>query len=637
MLSPLPMQRATLYLLYEDVPAAALLLAQLGIFDPSREMQSELDEDPNRRYRELFQSAHAHVQKSLSHLQLEPNPAPGPEESPPILREAELEELNERLARIWRECSAREEMQRQLEEQSRELQHLTKALEEYASMDVDLDLLHGRLRFLDVRIGTVSSADVSRLRAALGLIEYSLTVLGRSRDVAHVAVAGLNGSEDQVITVLEAASFRRWEIPPGFRDHPRNVRRDLRARAERIAETRRQLSQALEQDRARHGGTLAAAAQALGRSAPYAQLSENVRRRGSLAQIGGWVPKDQTDHLHHTLEQRLPGRFVLESRDPDPHEHPLVPSALRYPRLLRPFAALVRNYGVPRYGELDPTWLFAITFVAMFGMMFGDIGHGSVIALTGLVLRKRIGGFAPFVIAAGIASIVFGFVYGSVFGFEEVIHALWMSPISDPILMLKVALGWGIGFVLLATAISVRNRMVQRQFKEALLEGNGLAGLAFYAAMLMGAYRWAGQHQLDPIDQAMVAAPLFLILVHKWHQYRAPTGERMLVVFIEGFETFMSYVTNTLSFLRVAAFALNHVALAVAVFTLAQMMGNFGHWLTVVLGNLFILILEGAIVAIQVLRLEYYEGFARFFSGDGREFRPLTLAATPSAFGPTDA
>ena len=92
---------------------------------------------------------------------------------------------------------------------------------------------------------------------------------------------------------------------------------------------------------------------------------------------------------------------------------------------------------------------------------------------------------------------------------------------------------------------------------------------------------------------------------------------------MEGFETVLSFVSNTLSFLRVAAFSLNHVALAIAVFTLASMLGSAGHWITIVLGNLFIMVLEGAIVAIQTMRLEYYEGFSRFFAGEGREFRPL--------------
>ncbi len=106
-----------------------------------------------------------------------------------------------------------------------------------------------------------------------------------------------------------------------------------------------------------------------------------------------------------------------------------------------------------------------------------------------------------------------------------------------------------------------------------------------------------------------------------------------MVVFIEGFEALMNYIANTLSFLRVAAFSLNHAALAMAVLTLAAMMGMVGHGLMVVLGNLFILVLEGAIVAIQVLRLEYYEGFSRYFRGDGREFRPLTLPPQTRPYG----
>ena len=119
--------------------------------------------------------------------------------------------------------------------------------------------------------------------------------------------------------------------------------------------------------------------------------------------------------------------------------------------------------------------------------------------------------------------------------------------------------------------------------------------------------------------------PLAVILAYQWHHLDATLGEKIIVVFIEGFETLLGFIANTLSFLRVAAFSLNHVALAIAVFTIANMLGPTGHWITVVLGNHFILVLEGAIVTIQVLRLEYYEGFSRFFNGDGREFRPLTM------------
>ena len=102
--------------------------------------------------------------------------------------------------------------------------------------------------------------------------------------------------------------------------------------------------------------------------------------------------------------------------------------------------------------------------------------------------------------------------------------------------------------------------------------------------------------------------------------------EKLLISLIETYEVLISYLSHSLSFLRVAAFTLNHSALAIALFTLASMTDGSGHWLTIILGNVFILILEGAIVAIQVLRLEYYEGFSRYFNANGYLFEPLELS-----------
>ena len=202
-----------------------------------------------------------------------------------------------------------------------------------------------------------------------------------------------------------------------------------------------------------------------------------------------------------------------------------------------------------------------------------------------------------------------------------------MSPLSDPMLMLKLAFAWGVGFILLATLITIRNNLVDRRYAEALFDNKGVAGMLLYLGMLFAGYRWFSTNSFGWLEQAVLLVPMLTILVYKWQHIKAPFGERSLVVAIEGFESLMTYVSNTLSFLRVAAFSLNHVALAVAVFTLADMMGTTGHWITVVLGNLFILVLEGGIVIIQVLRLEYFEGFSRFFRGDGREFRPLELSS----------
>jgi V/A-type H+-transporting ATPase subunit I len=163
----------------------------------------------------------------------------------------------------------------------------------------------------------------------------------------------------------------------------------------------------------------------------------------------------------------------MSAREPLPEERFEVPSVMHSHRLLKPFVALVKTYGIPRYGEFDPTILFAITFVLMYGMMFGDIGHGAVIAVAGILMRGLLKHFTTFVVAVGCSSVVFGFLYGSIFGYEHVIHPVWMSPLSDPMLMLTLALYWGIGFIVLAIILTIINRIVDGDYKEALLERKG--------------------------------------------------------------------------------------------------------------------------------------------------------------------
>ncbi len=261
---------------------------------------------------------------------------------------------------------------------------------------------------------------------------------------------------------------------------------------------------------------------------------------------------------------------------------------------------------MPRYGEFDPTWLFAISFVLMFGMMFGDVGHGLVFVGAAWWFRDLLKQFTPFVIAAGISSTLFGFSYAQT---------------RNP----------GIGFIVLISLIAIYNRLATENYIAAIFDNNGVLTLAFYLALVVGGHGVYENGEFGLSAAVIVALSLGLLAIYRWKHIKASIGERALVVFIETFETLTSYVSNTLSFLRVAAFSLNHVALAIAVFTLAEMMDITGHIITLILGNVFILVLEGGIVIIQTLRLEYYEGFSRFFYGDGREFQPLQLRGSKLA------
>lgn len=627
MLWPQPMQRIHIQVLREDAPHAALALAETGFFDPepNQALNEQLPESPSEQYRETYRTARARLDKILSCCGAAVQPHLNPEIQ--VVEQAELERANERLGELWRELSTKEERLHRLQEERKGSENLLETLDKFSNLDLDLGLLQGQRRFLDVHLGTLPSNNLQRLTEAAGLAGYFLKIFLETEETAYVVVAGPKGhQQEELARLLDAAGFHPLSVPTEFRAHPEKVRSGLEHRLTRIDNELGALRSEMSERAHHYGDELRFLAETLDLAEPLAELTEALRGRGGLSLISGWVPRKEVAGLHTVLEGALSHPFVLNARDPFPDERSRVPSFVRHSGLLKPFAVLVKNYGVPRYGEVDPTVLFAITFVAMFGMMFGDVGHGLVFTAIGLgLVGTKLRSFVPCVVGAGLSSTLFGFLYGSVFGFEEWIHPVWVAPLSDPMLMLTVALYWGVGFILVMNLLTVINRVNDHLWADAFLDSKGLAGGLLYVGGLVLGQRWFTGEPVTWFNWLSALVPLAVILGYSWHHHRAALGERILVVFMEGFETLLGYIANTLSFLRVAAFSLNHVALAIAVFTLASMMGSTGHLITVILGNIFIMVLEGAIVAIQVLRLEYYEGFSRFFGGEGREFCPLKL------------
>jgi V/A-type H+-transporting ATPase subunit I len=341
--------------------------------------------------------------------------------------------------------------------------------------------------------------------------------------------------------------------------------------------------------------------------------------------MAGWVPRREIAALRSTLAQRFQGRYWLDLREPLAGEAAEVPSLVRYPRWLGPFVPMVKSYGIPRYGEFDPALPFALTWLLLFGAMFGDVGQGAVIAALAAALHRRLGSLAWVGVAAGAVSMLFGLAYGSVFGYEGVIAPLWLSPLHDPTRVLILAVGFGVGFIVFTLLVNAGNRLAAGRVGEALFDASGLAGLLFYLGAVGSIAHFAGVADFGATPWVLAGIGLALIAAFKWHEAQNGFAERILVTLIESLEAGISLFANTLSFMRVAAFSLNHVALALAIFTLAGGLDRLGHGLTLVLGNAVIILLEGGIVAIQALRLMYYEGFSRFFSGDGREFVPLRI------------
>jgi V/A-type H+-transporting ATPase subunit I len=619
------MKHVRLLVLTEDLPHASLALAEHRGFhaDERPPEATELAGLPGRGYRDLYQQARARLDKIAK---LMPLPGDADLAEVRVVGQEELAATNEWLGEIWEACSRYEEQFRALDDEERLIREQQSALQNFENLNIDLGMLRSKTRFLDFYVGIVPRVNVRQLEGALGLADHLLYQYMVTGEDAHVVIVGPTGEkETPLASVLSSAGFQHLPIPAELDHQPQVMRDELKRRREGTERERDTLNRQLRDWSSGFMQRLEQARQALMLAEPLVSLDPSIRSKGHLAHLAGWVPARQVSDLERRLGEALTQPFELTSRDPRPDERRLVPTVPVRSRLLEPFAMLVKQYGIPQYGEVDPTPLFAVTFLLMFGSMFGDVGQGAVIAAAAWWLRAKLGRFYLFGVMAGLSSIVFGFLFGSIFGYEHVLPALWMSPLQDPILMLTIALGWGVLFLVMACTLAIYNRLVIHNWSGAVVGHHGLVNLVFYLALIWGGLNLAAGRGFGEAPALLVAAALGLLAWHGWRQLDAPVGEKVLVVFIETLETIIGYVSNTLSFLRVAAFSLNHVALAIAIFTLAEMMGAFGHLVTIVIGNLFMIVLEGGIVMIQVLRLEFYEGFARYFSGDGHEFAPLKL------------
>ncbi|MCK5731455.1 MAG: V-type ATP synthase subunit I, partial [Tenericutes bacterium] len=302
--------------------------------------------------------------------------------------------------------------------------------------------------------------------------------------------------------------------------------------------------------------------------------------------------------------------------------------------------------GLPSYSSIDPTPILAVTYSLLFGMMFGDLGQGLVLALFGLLMYKKfkiqLGAIA---IRIGLVSAFFGFLYGSFFGNEEILTPIftnWLGfngkiiEVMDPeftmtLLITTVMLGSVliISSIIINMIISIK----KKKYAELLFSQNGVAGIVFYLFILIalalqfvnGVSAFNGLTVLFfviiPLSLIVLKHPLDR-LMHGNTMFPEKIGGFIIEGFFELFEVILSYITNTLTFLRVGGFILAHAGMMLVVYTLMEMSGSIvGQTAILVLGNLFVMGLEGLIVGIQVLRLEFYEMFSRYFEGDGIPFR----------------
>ncbi len=361
----------------------------------------------------------------------------------------------------------------------------------------------------------------------------------------------------------------------------------------------------------------------------------------------GWMTEKDALAFRNDIQNDEKIFCLMEDQKAPATQKP--PTKLRNPKLFKPFEMYVKMYGLPAYNEMDPTWFVAITYSFIFGAMFGDVGQGLVLFLGGLFLYKtKKMDLAGIISCAGVFSVFFGFMYGSFFGFEDVLKAIWLKPMNQmmdvPLVgrlnaVFVIAIGFGMFIILICMVFNIINSIRRGDTEKTWFDSNAVAGLVFYGSIVLtiGLFISGKKLPAAAILVIMFGVPLLLMflkepltnLVEKKSEI-LPEQKGMFFVqsFFELFEVLLSYLSNTLSFLRIGAFAVSHAAMMEVVLMLAGATnGGSPNWVVVVLGNIFVCAMEGLIVGIQVLRLEYYEIFSRFYAGNGREFKPFMKAA----------
>lgn len=355
-----------------------------------------------------------------------------------------------------------------------------------------------------------------------------------------------------------------------------------------------------------------------------------------------WILKNNVEKFKKSMESLSGVAYDISHSDETGRITP--PVKLKNNRFFRVFESFVSMYGLPSYKGIDVTGFVAVTYTLIFGIMFGDLGQGFVLAVCGLLAWKRKGiPLGKLLILCGISSMFFGFIFGSVFGYEELLDPVYKAigmngkpfEVMDSInIVLLISIGIGVVLIITSMLLNIYECIKKAAYGEALFSNNGLAGILVYSSGVLAAYEFMSGKSLLPggvIITVMLIGLLLLFIkeiligIIDGHQDWKPKSKSDFIMqnFFELIEYILSYFSNTVSFLRVGAFVLVHAGMMMVVFSLA---GESKNIIIIAIGNIVVIALEGLLTGIQALRLEFYEMFSHFFEGNGRPFLSVEQA-----------
>lgn len=520
------------------------------------------------------------------------------------------------------------------------------------------------LTFLSLRIGKIDPSVLDELIFNIG---ERAVIIPLGEDKSRIMAATSKKGRFALDTELKKFGFVPLEIAKDFKGVPDDVLQNLKQQSE---EAKIELDNII-QNRTNYGkehkteilnllGCFSIGLQ-------VQQVKDRLESTQLVYRLTGWIPATDSRSVMKELDDITEGRIAIRIYNPkevpsvrDDKEQ--VPVKLTHGKFVSSFERMIISYGSPLYGAIDPTPFVAFFFTLLFGIMFGDAGQGLVFVLIGILLTTNVikwfptwNKFGPIFIAIGCSSTIMGILTGEFFANSEILvpvsrfisglfgeprdHILHLMPSAGTIdkLFIFFLFTLGVGFIInsIGLIINIVNQFSQKKVGKALFGKTGLCGALFFWYVVFMAIRIAA-FKIPPfwLDWVIIGITLFgVFMAHPLE--RLVSGHRPVfengfgISLIEGvveiLEVVSSYLSNSVSFLRVGAFALAHAVLGFIIFSMSELAGGAGGLLITIIGNVIVIVLEGMIVAIQVIRLQYYEFFSKFFSETGREFKPFTF------------
>jgi len=576
------------------------------------------------------------------------------------------EELTEKICSV---IDSLRERKTKLEQENNRIRETINEVQAFSKMNMPFSELE-QLSYLTLRLGRLDSKDHAALREELGDRAVVIPIGEGNRVLAASSKKGRFALDSS----LKKFSFEPVAVPKDHVGVPAEMLVSLEEQR-KILEKEIQIVD-LEKERVKQSEELNIRLLILSWNTALTieVIKSKFTATENLYHFSGWTPAETAADISTDLFKITGGRVAIKAYSPEEvssvqEGREKVPVAMKHSAFVKGFEGVVFSYGAPLYGTIDPTPLVAVFFTILFGLMFGDIGQGFVLLLAGLLTSKKgLKVFSKFksysvpLISVGMASMVMGVFVGSVFTREDLLiaptrfitGAITGNPVDRFLHIMPMASEGGslkkmlfffgftvaIGIVLNSAGllINIINRCILKKYEAAFFSKTGLAGLLMFwyalfiavRVILGGSFKW--------FDFAGLLTPVFCIffgpVIWRVISREKPVLEHGLMTFImEGFvevlETVSTYISNTVSFLRVGAFALSHAVLSFIVFRFSEELarsgiaGSVSAVLLMILGNIIIIVLEGMIVAIQVVRLQYYEFFNKFFVETGVEFAPF--------------